>query len=620
MAKNIKQSKQSTLKKNKGSNVWNLITQYQYAFLIIAVLSVFVYMKSFSHNFVDFDDSNIIKNLENLNNEVSVFDAFNRDAFVSTAGDVFYRPMQGLTYMIDFAIGGNKPLIYHITNLLLHILTCFSLFYLLSLLKLEKRSSLIFSLLYSVHPLFSLTVSWVPSRGDLLIGLFGLLTLITFIKFFEEKSWLYFGLHVLTFFISAFSKESTLVFPLIFVMLFYFKYYNKDEKNIFTIENIALFVSWVTIILFYLIMRASVIKVALKPGQIGFMTFLGNIWTIPEFIAKFFIPVSLNGIPQYTTLVSSIGIIIIIALVGYTIYNKSKFNYLSGIGLIWFFVFTATTMMFRHEHFQNAYDYLEHRTYLPMIGILIYILSFMSDFNRTKALVYSIIPIIFLFSVYTFTMTSKYKDPDSFYTSVIDAGSNVALAYYNRGVNRQNTGNIKGAIEDYDTAIRIKANYAQAYNNRGNIYRDQKKYEQALADYTKAIESKADFGEAYSNRGVAYKETNKRNEAMADYQTAIKLNPKYSGSYNNIGVVYGTEANYPESIKYFNKAVELDKKFAEAYKNRGLSYLLSGNRSKACDDFSTAMQLGSAGGKNLFNSNCAQKMNAPNDRQQAVPQ
>jgi len=447
-------------------------------------------------------------------------------------------------------------------------------------------------------------VAWVPSRGDLLIGLFGTLSFITLIKYFEEKSWIYFTAHLAAFFVSMFSKETAILFPILFALIYYFRYYEKNVPKFFNLKNLLLISGWIIIIGFFLILRANIIKVAVKPEQFGISAFITNIWAMPEFITKFFIPIKLSGIPEFSFLISSIGILLMVGITVFSILNKKDFNYLSLIGLVWFIIFTATTMTFRHEHGKTAYDYLEHRSYLPSIGLIIFILSFIKDIKKVKLLIFCLIPLIFFYSVYSYKNIKKFENPLTFYNSVIDEGSNVALAYYNRGVNKQNSNDKQGAVEDYLKALSIKNDYAQAYNNKGNIERELKEYDIAIEDYTKAIKSKPDFAEAYSNRGVAYKEINRRDDAMTDYLKAIKINPLYPGSYNNIGVIYGTEANYPESIKYFSKAIDCDSKFGEAYKNRGLSYLFLDKRELACEDFKKGIEYGSDGGKDLYNKNC----------------
>ena len=67
--------------------------------------------------------------------------------------------------------------------------------------------------------------------------------------------------------------------------------------------------------------------------------------------------------------------------------------------------------------------------------------------------------------------------------------------YNNRGLDRQNKGDIDGAIEDYTKAISLKGKsitLATAYNNRANARMSKNDLDGAIEDYSKAIEIQPD--------------------------------------------------------------------------------------------------------------------------------
>ncbi|WP_341531970.1 tetratricopeptide repeat protein (plasmid) [Nostoc sp. UHCC 0302] len=107
-------------------------------------------------------------------------------------------------------------------------------------------------------------------------------------------------------------------------------------------------------------------------------------------------------------------------------------------------------------------------------------------------------------------------------------------AYYvNRGVIKYNSGDYKGAIEDYDQAIRLSPKGATAYSNRGAARAASGKYRLAIADYTYAIILAPDSSMAYSNRGVSREAIKDYQGAIADYTKAIELKPSSTRAYLN---------------------------------------------------------------------------------------
>ena len=76
-------------------------------------------------------------------------------------------------------------------------------------------------------------------------------------------------------------------------------------------------------------------------------------------------------------------------------------------------------------------------------------------------------------------------------TAIIQSGketlANLALAYNNRGMTYNGTGEYDRAIADYSEAIRLNPKDPAAYNNRGNAYSRKGEYDRAIADLNEAI-------------------------------------------------------------------------------------------------------------------------------------
>ena len=102
-----------------------------------------------------------------------------------------------------------------------------------------------------------------------------------------------------------------------------------------------------------------------------------------------------------------------------------------------------------------------------------------------------------------------------------------AKIYTNRGVERRRSGDLDGALADYDEAIRLNPSDIFAYNNRGNLRRDRGDVEVATADYTDALRIDPGYTAAYVNRGKVYELTGQWALARADYEEAVRRPPKH---------------------------------------------------------------------------------------------
>jgi DNA-binding winged helix-turn-helix (wHTH) protein/Tfp pilus assembly protein PilF len=93
----------------------------------------------------------------------------------------------------------------------------------------------------------------------------------------------------------------------------------------------------------------------------------------------------------------------------------------------------------------------------------------------------------------------------------------IARALNNRGFQLQRRGDINGAIEDYQRAIRLNSGYAEAHYNLADAYEEIPNYDKALDEYQRAIDADFMFYPAYNNLSRLYILRRK------DYGAALRL-------------------------------------------------------------------------------------------------
>jgi tetratricopeptide (TPR) repeat protein len=187
------------------------------------------------------------------------------------------------------------------------------------------------------------------------------------------------------------------------------------------------------------------------------------------------------------------------------------------------------------------------------------------------------------------------------YDQAIRLNSNFAFAYNNRGNARSDLGDKQGAIADYNQAIRLDPNNAIAYNNRGFARYGLGDKQGAIADYNQAIRLNPNFAIAYTNRGTARSDLGDKQGEIADYNQAIRLNPNYAIAYYNRGVVRHGLGDKHGAIADYNQAIRLNPNHVDAYYNRGLARSALGDKQGAIADYQKAAALAqSQGNKQVY--------------------
>ncbi len=159
-------------------------------FIVLLVLTVVaVHGISLRDGFVNWDDEMMIANNPrimhlSIRSIMHIFDPHS----VYTDKFTEYYPVRDLSYMIDYAIGGLHPFVYHLSNLLYESANAILVFVLF--LKLFDDTPLAFlsALIFALHPLTAGVVSWVSSRKDLMAMTFYLLAFIFFVDFYRHST------------------------------------------------------------------------------------------------------------------------------------------------------------------------------------------------------------------------------------------------------------------------------------------------------------------------------------------------------------------------------------------------------------------------------------------------
>ncbi|MEH2141171.1 tetratricopeptide repeat protein [Nostoc sp.] len=69
-------------------------------------------------------------------------------------------------------------------------------------------------------------------------------------------------------------------------------------------------------------------------------------------------------------------------------------------------------------------------------------------------------------------------------------------------MDKQNKGDLQGAVAAYIEAIRLNPNYAEAYNNQGGVRADLGDQKGAIEDYNQALRINPNLAQAYYNRCI----------------------------------------------------------------------------------------------------------------------
>jgi len=542
--------------------------------LLIAVLGFIVYANSLGGDFV-WDDNHLIRDNVYIKEWAFLPEIFARRIGSGANIEYFsYRPMQMITYMADYSMWGIDPFGYHLTNVAIHILAAFSVYWMVRTFFGGGLLPLFSAVLFAVHPAHAAAVAYASGRADPLALIFMLTGLVFYSKSFDKGKTVYCA-SLLCFALALLSRENSIIFPALLLLY----HYCSGEK-----VKAGRFLPFIGLTLVYVTMRLTLLR-ELLPHTVCASTVIerlpGVFAAITGYVRLMVFPLGLhmdygNALFSFTDPRAAAGMLITAGLL-VTAFRKRKTDRVLFFSVVWFF---AALLPVANIYPVNAYM-AEHWLYVPSIGFFIIlgrVLSGVCLRRVTRAAGAAAAAAVFLFySWQTIEYNKWWGTPLLVYQRTLEnspqsvrALAGLAREYYRGGKSRE-------AIALSEKTLAIDPFYGAAYSNMGKAWMSLGEAQKAVDSFEKAVELDPDRPGAYNNLGIAYRAAGNTEEAISAYRKAIELNPRHGRAYNNLGNLYLNGGRYEEAANFYEQAVEIDPDLGIAYFNLSLCFSRMGD-------------------------------------------
>ena len=496
------------------------------AVVFLAALSFLVYGRVLSFDYVGLDDTWLIaENQAFLDDASNIPQAFHQDVFKTPyrkSSKAYYRPLLILSFMLDAHIGQADPKVYHLTNILLHILSCVLILWFFRMLDMRSETASVLTIVFSVHPILSHAIAWIPGRNDVLLSLFIVAGMICLLKYLQDAKWPYLLWHLFFFLAALFTKESAVFFPLISLAYSILLLRRKALSR----EHLIQISGYSVIIGCWALLRHS----ALSEQPAGLMTatdlwhnFAYNLPLLVQYISKIFVPYRLSTLSdaQDTNYVAGIAVLAFLCL-GIFLSQDKNWRRIA-FGLLWFLVFLLPSFV------TPRVTGMEHRVYLPLVGLLITCseFSFIKEISFRKPTSVAAMAFIGCLIAVNVRHTGAFKNLLSFWKSAAENTTHSALAFLNYGAALYEKGDDDDAINSYKRGIEIDSQQPWIHNNLGLVYLKKKMYPQAEAEFFAELKYHPAYSDVFYNLGLLYKSMGLMTKATQMWQRALLLNPNH---------------------------------------------------------------------------------------------
>jgi tetratricopeptide (TPR) repeat protein/mono/diheme cytochrome c family protein len=139
--------------------------------------------------------------------------------------------------------------------------------------------------------------------------------------------------------------------------------------------------------------------------------------------------------------------------------------------------------------------------------------------------------------------------------------------HYNLGAMLQARGQLPGALQQYELALRIRPKDATVNNAAGGASLAAGHPEAAVKYLEAALRSRPNYFDAHYNLGIALAMQNDFASAVVHFRAAIQLNGEDANAQANLGAALAETGNLNEARAHLEKALAIDPTLANAREN-----------------------------------------------------
>ncbi len=591
------------------------------AIVLITVSAVIIYSRITSAPFIFDDEFIIVKNVWTHN--------------FSTLQFADKRFIGFLTFAINYQLGGLDTFGYHIVNIAIHIINGVLVYMLVvSLFKsaaLEGYScraqtdpaptvALTAALLFTVHPVNIMAVTYIVQRFASLATLFYLLSLVLYLRWMRarsQKASSSRGVYVLALLCAAAAQKTkeisfTLPFMLVFIEFFVFPGTDGARKKAVRLAPFVCTLLIIPLSLFGPGLARSLSSGSVRPmerlvpGDLKVISpydyLITQFRVIVTYLRLLVLPVNQNidyEYPVYHSLASpapalSLLFHVCVFLGALWLFirarlRKNLFLLLISCGIFWFYI----TLSIESSVIPLRDVIYEHRVYLPGIGLFIsfsaaFALWFTGMKEKTHtgvSLKTATIVLLCLtalpFSASAYRRNLVWSDKIRLYEDTARKSPDNARAQNNLGVEYGKAGRQEEAIREFKATLRLNPDFVETRKNLANSYHLNGQNDLAIAEYLRYLRLVPGDKDARQSLADIYRENGRYAEAKAQYEAILSRYPKFVDARNNLANIHLFEGDLDAAIREYEVVLAAEPGHVEATYNMAIALEKKGDLNRA---------------------------------------
>jgi tetratricopeptide (TPR) repeat protein len=518
-----------------------------------------------------------------------------------------YYPLSFTGLWLEYHLWDLRPFGYHLVNILLHAANALLLWSVLR--RLDVPGSWWAAAIFALHPVQVESVAWITEFKNVTSATFSLLALLAFLRFRPLPATgknaggdgRFHALAILLFVCGLLCKTAVCCLPVVLAVLMWWKL----ER--FTWRDVGMLVPWfgASLALGLITVRAEWWMPEGEPAGLALsmaqrVVLAGRaLWF---YAGKLFWPYPLAFVyPRWnleaSTLWSDPFPLTALAVVAALWLLRRRIGKGPLAGAACFAVMLAPVLgFFDIYYFQFSYV-ADHFQYLGCVGLIALAVGAGATLadragRRGRELGCLAAAVVLLgLGGSTWRRTHVYRDRETLWRDTLAKNPSTWLAHNNLGIELQDSGRTREAIEHFEQALRLKPDCVNAHYNLANALWQTGRRREAMGHWEEALRIAPRYAEAHNNFGNALLEQGRTAEAIAQYEQVLALNPEHAGAHNNLGNALLAAGRPVEAIAQYEAALRAGLDTADVHYNLGIALEQAGRTQQALAQYGEALRI-----------------------------
>lgn len=174
------------------------------------------------------------------------------------------------------------------------------------------------------------------------------------------------------------------------------------------------------------------------------------------------------------------------------------------------------------------------------------------------------------------------------------------------GIEKSQSGDFTGAVDDFSEAISDDPNDYLAYANRAYIKMKTNDFAGAVQDYDKALSIEPNHITALYQRGFVLVESGQFSKAIVDFDRLLSLKPDHIMAYYERAIAKHNLGMFDAAITDLNILIQMKPDDPHAYYQRAATLIQLGQDDAACTDLLKASEMGYPAAEKAYREFCGQ--------------